>query len=77
MTDHFRKVQIVIGIVDLDTYSLYDNKENFKGKVQRSETNSKIRPNASRRHDPVQFDGSRNSELHFISDTHLEWTSLN
>ena len=45
--------------------------------VQRTKTNSRNRPNASRRHDPVQFDGSRNSELHFISDTHLEWTSLN
>ena len=45
--------------------------------VQRSKTNSRNRPNASRRHDPVQFEGRTYSELHFISNTHLEWTSLN
>ena len=41
------------------------------------DTNHRIRPNAARRHDPVELDDHRNSEKHFISDTHLEWTSLN
>ena len=45
--------------------------------VRRTESNTRARPNAARRHDPMQFDGSRNSEAHFISDTQLEWTSLN
>ena len=76
-TADFRKVQIIIGVVDLDTDSLYDDSGNFKGKVQRTKTNSRKRPNASRRHDPVQFDARLFSEAHFISDTNLEWTSLN
>ena len=45
--------------------------------VRRTVSNTRGRPNAARRHDPVYIDGSRNSEAHFISDTHLEWTSLN
>ena len=32
-TAHFRKVQIVSGIVDLNTYSLNDDSGNFKAKV--------------------------------------------
>ena len=76
-TDHFKKVKIIGGFVDLDTYKFYDYSGKFIAKVERTKTNSRNRPNALRRHDPVQFDGSRYSELHFISDTHLEWTSLN
>ena len=45
--------------------------------VRRTENNCRLRPNASRRHDPVQFDVYLISENHFISDTHLEWISLN
>ena len=73
----FRKVQILCGVVDLENETFYDYSDFFIGMVRRTNNNSRGRPNAARRHDPVHFDGSRNSEAHFISDTHLEWTSLN
>ena len=47
------------------------------GVVRRTESNLRKRPNGAGRHDPVGSDGLRNSETHFISDTNLEWTSLN
>ena len=61
----------------MDNWTFCDDKEGIIVKVRRSEDNSRSRPNAARRHDPVLLDGYRNSEKHFISDTHLEWTSLN
>lgn len=75
--EDFTKVQIVNGSVNLVTLSYYDNSKVFKGIVRRTNDNSRNRQNAARRHDPAQFEGGRYSEIHFISDTHLEWTSLN
>ena len=63
--------------MDLEKETFYDYSDFFKGMVRRTDDNIRSRPNAARRHDPVQLDDSRNSEVHFISDTHLEWTSLN
>ena len=64
-------------MVDLHSYTLNDNSEKFKAMVRRSENNIRNRPNAANRHDPVNYKCSKNSETHFISDTDLEWTSLN
>ena len=53
---NFIKVQIITGIVFMNDYTYYDNSEKLIGEVQRCQDNIRSRPNASRRHDPIQFD---------------------
>ena len=61
----------------METYTVSDNHQNIIGRARRTNHNARIRPNAAGRHDPVESDDTRISEDHFISDTKLEWTSLN
>ena len=73
----FRKVELLGGIVDLTDNSYTDLKGNKLGVVKRGLKGSRKRPNAERRHDPVLMNCRTLSMDHFISDTHLEWLSLN
>ena len=72
----YSKVQLLLGVVDMENFTLKHHQK-LKCMVRRTENNTRNRNNAAKRHDPVQYIASRNSEMHFISDTHLEWTSLN
>ena len=45
--------------------------------VRRTDNNFRSRPNAARRHDPIQSEDFRESHAYFFSESDLEWTSLN
>ena len=75
--ERFKKVKIVNGIVDLEKNIMTTIQNKSMLEIQRTKVNTRKRRNAERRHDPLDFEGSRLSDNHFISDTNLQWTSVN
>ena len=74
----FQFIRIIDGCVDLENMELTENDQETPVKVRRTPNNERNRPNARQRHDPVDDDLVRLSDVHFLNnETDLEWLSLN
>ena len=57
---------------------LTEKEQDISVLVRRTPNNERNRPNARQRHDPVENDMHRQSDVHFLNnETDLEWLSLN
>lgn len=76
--EKFKESKIILGIVNLETMQMIRNTNTFDTvPVRRSIDNERKRQNGHNRHDPqVESDPGRES-LHFISNTDVEWLSIN
>ena len=73
----FKYVKLIFGTVNMLNMVLSDDLTKTLWQVRRAPNNERSRPNAERRHDPCNTDGLSIGEGQFISDTPLEWASLN
>ena len=76
-TETNRFVEIAQGTIDLETMILKSLNTEEGIKVIRAKENQKIRPSATKRHDPFQEIDETQNKRNFIHDTNLEWLSLN
>ena len=71
-------MDLLQGTVDLQNNKFIPFGKLIPFEIRRTPQNERRRPNAERRHDPVKDEEShRNSLKKFLSDTDLEWLSLN
>ena len=75
--DTFQEAEIISGTVNFKTLLLKLNSNGKLVQVRRTLNNERRRPNAERRHNPVEEEDRRISDAHFIAQEDLEWLSLN
>ena len=63
----YTKVEIMSGTIDIESMEMTYDLLVAKNSVRRLQTNDKKRPNAYRRHNPVDEDGRRASSINFRS----------
>ena len=66
-----------MGAIDLESLYMTPNSGKGRFKVRRTANNARVRPNAQKRHDPVNENMVRSSTKHFLNNEDLEWMSLN
>lgn len=65
------------GRVNLQTLVYRDDETDILRQVSRTDDNVKRRPNAWKRHNPIDSSDLRPDDSNFLCDTDLEWASLN
>lgn len=75
--DVYNIVETILGTVNLQTMEIMDHLTKKVNKVRRTLNNLRKRPNAHRRHDPIEDEFARGSSFFFNSKEDLEYLSLN